>query len=126
MNMDGVSEFRFVVETPLYGETVEFYAGALGLRVDHDWDHGPARRGTLFSAGGAMVEVLADPERPASGRGAGRLMIEVADARAEYARLGELGTVAIAPPREESWGHLTLSLADPNGIEVLLFEKLAG
>ena len=41
-------QFRFLFTPKNYADSVTFYRDGLGLAIDHDWDFGPADRGTVF------------------------------------------------------------------------------
>lgn len=118
-------QFRFVFTAGDYPASLAFYRDGLGLPVDHDWDYGPADRGTVFLAGGGMIEIFA----PAPGvqrlppQGIS-MSIEVESADAWYQRARERGLKVIAEPATYPWGHRIVRLEDPDGIAVSLFNDI--
>jgi len=104
--------------------SVAFYRDALGFEVEAVYDDPPYA--TLVLAGtrlsfaeqghaaedrpGVDLEVPRDPWRADA-----LLVVEVADARAEHARLGELGIRFLAEPYEPPWGGCRFFCVDPDG-----------
>jgi catechol 2,3-dioxygenase-like lactoylglutathione lyase family enzyme len=114
-------QFRLMFTAKEYGKSVEFYRDGLGLQLDHDWDEGPGDKGSVFKAGGGMVEVFApapeatyDPPRSVS------MLIQVDDVD-EWLRLAsERGLTVAEGPVTQPYGQRTLRLRDPDGITVTL------
>ena len=104
--------------------SVAFYSTRLGFELEATYDDPPYA--TLALAGmrlslaeqahpaedrpGVDLEVPRDP-----GRADALLVVEVADARAEHARLGELGIRFLAEPYEPPWGGCRFFCVDPDG-----------
>jgi catechol 2,3-dioxygenase-like lactoylglutathione lyase family enzyme len=104
--------------------SVAFYRDALGFEVEALYDDPPYA--TLALAGmrlsfaeeghsaedrpGVDLEAPRDP-----GKANVLTVLEVADARAEHARLGELGVRFLAEPYEPPWGGCRFFCVDPDG-----------
>ncbi|HWM89510.1 MAG TPA: VOC family protein [Thermoanaerobaculia bacterium] len=122
-------EFRFAYFTPKYQATVAFYREGLELPVLESWDRNPDDRGTLFAAASGIIEVLALPESGASShlwdqrppQGA-FMVIEVEDVEAQHRRAVENGLQITQELKNQSWGHRTFCVQDPNGITLYFFQ----
>lgn len=104
--------------------SVAFYRDALGFELEAVYDDPPyatlVHAGTRLSLAeqghatedrpGVDLEAPRDP-----GKASALLVLEVADARAEYARLGELGIRFLAEPYEPPWGGCRFFCVDPDG-----------
>lgn len=118
-------EFRFYYFTPLYEETVAFYRDALRLEVFRAWDRGETARGCVFRSpnGVGLIEVEAGDAVPAIHGG---FYIEVSDIDRWYRRVQEAGCPILRPLGTTDYGHRNFRTVDPNGVEVTLFQYLAG
>jgi catechol 2,3-dioxygenase-like lactoylglutathione lyase family enzyme len=123
-------DFRFVYFTPLYEETVAFLRDALGFPVSHAWDRAGDHRGTVFTAGSGLIEVLENAaiERGPSHTASGGpfLAVEVEDVDALQARVTAKGVALHYPLEDKAWGHRGFSMLDPNGVEIAFFSRTAG
>lgn len=125
-------EFRCAFFAADYERSLAFYGGGLGLERIESWDRGPDDRGTLFAAGGGVIEVLARPEAgvpegpwdgvPPCGV---VLVIEVADVRAAFERVRERRLKIREPLADLPWGHRAFYLEDPDGLVLYLFSEIA-
>ena len=104
--------------------SVAFYRDALGFGVEAVYEDPPYA--TLVLAGtrlsfaeqghaaedrpGVDLEAPRDP-----GKGNALLVVEVADAHAEHARLAQLGIRFLAEPYEPPWGGCRFFCIDPDG-----------
>ena len=123
-------QFRFAFFTPLYDVTVAFYRDGLDLPVIEAWDRSPEDRGTLFGAASGLIEVLALPrsnqsdhlfdERPPQGA---FMVMEVHDVAARYQRIKEKGLVIHRELKDQSWGHRSFCVRDPNGLTIYFFSE---
>jgi catechol 2,3-dioxygenase-like lactoylglutathione lyase family enzyme len=104
--------------------SVAFYRDALGFEVEAVYDDPPYATLSLagtrlsFAEQGHAAEDrpgvdLEAPREP--GKADALLVVEVADARAEHARLGELGIRFLAEPYEPPWGGCRFFCVDPDG-----------
>jgi uncharacterized glyoxalase superfamily protein PhnB len=124
------SQFRFGYFTTRYDETVAFYRDDLQLAVLESWDRDAEDRGTLFTAGAGIIEVLFRPSGPASShlwddrapQGA-FMSIETADVDRVY----ELAVARRLPIQQalttQPWGHRSFCLQEPNGLTLYVFSQ---
>jgi uncharacterized glyoxalase superfamily protein PhnB len=119
----GHPEFRFYYFTPRYEETVAFYRDALRLEIFRSWDRGEAARGTVFRSpnGTGLIEVEAGDVAPVLHGG---FYIEVADLDRWFERAKHAGCPILRPLGATEYGHRSFRTADPNGVEVTLFQYL--
>jgi catechol 2,3-dioxygenase-like lactoylglutathione lyase family enzyme len=104
--------------------SVTFYRDALGFEVEALYDDPPYATLALAGARLSLAEQGhaaedrpgVDLEAPADrGKANALLVVEVADAHAEHARLGELGVRFLAEPYEPPWGGCRFFCVDPDG-----------
>ena len=96
-----------------------FYADTLGLGVFREFgtDEHP---GIVFFLGSGLLEL--------SGRGdatpsaATRLLLQVRDLDAEFARLQRAGVPVLEGPARKPWGLLEATVADPDGLQIVLVQ----
>jgi catechol 2,3-dioxygenase-like lactoylglutathione lyase family enzyme len=115
-------QFRVLFSPKDYPASVAFYRDGLGLPIDHDWDYGAGDYGTVFLAGGGMIELLGLAPDAGYVKPEGiNLIIQVDDADRwlQLARTRKLNIVR--EPTSYPWGHRVLRLADPDGIMISLF-----
>jgi catechol 2,3-dioxygenase-like lactoylglutathione lyase family enzyme len=105
-------------------KSVAFYRDAVGFDVEALYDDPPYATLTLAGARLSLAEQghpaedrpgveMRTPADPA--RADVVLVVEVADARAEHARLGRLGVRFLADPYEPPWGGCRFFCVDPDG-----------
>lgn len=126
-------QFRFAYFTSKYEETVAFYRDSLGMPVLEDWEHSAEDRGTLIGAAGGMIEVLSWPTeralahqwdvRPPQGA---FMVIEVEDLAACYALVKAKGLPVTHELADQTWGHRSFCVTEPNGLTLYLFNELSG
>jgi catechol 2,3-dioxygenase-like lactoylglutathione lyase family enzyme len=122
-------EFRFAYFTPAYDETVGFYRDRLGMPVLHSWDRSQDDRGTLISAASGLIEVLALPQGEAehlfdrrSPQGA-FMVIELDRLDEMYERALQNGLPIQQELGNQSWGHRSFCIREPNGLTLYFFSK---
>ena len=124
-------QFRFAYFTRRYGETVAFYRDGLGMPVSHAWDRSPDDRGTLIDAASGLIEVLALPEgesdhlfdaRPPQGA---FMVVEVEDVDNAFRRAVENQLPIQQDLKDQTWGHRSFCLREPNGLTLYLFTPQA-
>jgi predicted enzyme related to lactoylglutathione lyase len=104
--------------------SVTFYSDVIGFAVEASYDEPPYATLTLAGARLSLAEqghaaedrpgvAMAAPDDPS--RANVVLVIEVDDARAEYARLQGLGVQFLAEPFEPPWGGCRFFALDPDG-----------
>lgn len=111
--------------------SVAFYRDAIGAEVEAVYDDPPYATLTIAGARVSLAEQghpaedrpgveLAAPADPA--RADAVIVVEVDDARAEHARLGEHGVRFLADPYEPPWGGCRFFCIDPDGYLVEIEE----
>lgn len=123
--------FRFTYFTEKYAETCEFYATSLGFKLEHSWDRSEYDKGSLFKAGAGLIEVLlkTDDEKH---RVAGLdyripqgvfMCIQVWNIDTLFDQYKSEGIPFKQEVTNQSWGHRSFSVLDPNGIVLFFFEE---
>ena len=128
-----VRELRLVVTAPDYDEALVFYRDVLGLPVQAVFES-PGGHVTLLDAGRATLELMDDAnaqyvdEVEVGRRVAGhiRVAFEVEDAAAATTAAEAAGARVLAPPTRTPWDSLNARLEAPGGLQLTLFEELAG
>ena len=119
-----MSQFRFVMGSDRYDDSVAFYGGLLGLEVFDEWTE--PTRGTIWRLADGLVEVAEpSPGEHAMAVAGVFLAVEVDGAQARQDDLAALGVEITAPLAVQPWGHLSFEITDPNGLRLVLFEVLA-
>jgi len=116
-----VTEFRLKLYPKDFLKVREFYEKTLGFGVIDEWDRGEHDRGAMFRVGPSVLELLS-PEKeyqPITGTG---LSLEVPDVRGLWVHLKDK-TPVIFELRDNSWGDTSFCVADPEGFELIFFEK---
>ena len=129
-----VLQMRLVVEADDYDAAARFYRDVLGaeqeLQVHGDGDE----RVTILDVGRATLE-LSTPaqvdmiDRVEVGRRVSprlRVAFEVVDAHEVTDRLVDAGAELVAPPTRTPWESLNARLEAPGGLQITVFEELAG
>lgn len=108
------------IVTPRYGETIAFYERIIGLRHVEEWDE-PGDKGCILAISGAGGEAFLEIY-------SGQAETDWASLSLQF-RVEQVDAVVAALPRDvrysgptdRPWGSRYLYLADPNGIQVILF-----
>jgi catechol 2,3-dioxygenase-like lactoylglutathione lyase family enzyme len=95
-----------------------FYAGTLGLAVYREFGP-PEHPGVVFFLGNGLLELSGRAEEPPRGL---VLWLQVRDLAAEHRRLAALGVPVLREPRVEPWGLAEMTVADPDGVRLILVE----
>ena len=126
-----MAQFRFCYFTPKYEETVAFYAAGLELPLLETWDRNPDDRGSLFQAASGIIEVIVRPtgpsfhlwdDRPPQGA---CMVIEVADVDDVHRRAVANNLPVTQELTNQSWGHRSFCLREPNGLSLYIFSELS-
>lgn len=126
-----MGQFRFCYFTPKYEETVAFYRHGLDLELIESWDRSPDDRGSLFRASGGVIEVVHRPTGPSSHLWDDRppqgamMVIEVDDVGDEYRRAKENDLPIVEDLKDQTWGHRSFCVREPNGLTIYLFTELS-
>jgi len=121
-------KFRFAYFTDNYRETCYFYGNTLELKREHSWDRNDHDKGSLFKAGLGLIEILllpGDEKHKIEGldyrqpKGA-FMVIQVWEIIELFEKYKTKGVTFKQEIVDQSWGHRSFSIEDPNGV-VLLF-----
>jgi len=125
-----MAQFRFCYFTPKYEETVAFYRDGLELPLVDAWDRHPDDRGSLFQAAAGIIEVVARPVGPSTHQWDDRppqgasIVIEVDDLDDAHRRSVAKKLPLTQPLTNQSWGHRSFCLREPNGLSLYIFSEL--
>lgn len=129
-----VRQMRLVVEAGDYESVVRFYRDVLGAEQELQVHGEDGERVTILDVGRATLE-LSNPKQVAMidrvevGRRVSpklRVAFEVADVRDLTNHLVAAGAELVAPPTPTPWESLNSRLDTPGGLQITLFEELAG
>ena len=126
-----MAQFRFCYFTPKYEETVAFYRDRLELTLAESWDRDRDDRGSLFEAAAGLIEVIAKPEGPSDHHWDTRppqgamIVIEVDDVTEQYGRVKANHIPIVDPLKDQSWGHRSFCIREPNGLLLYFFSELS-
>ncbi len=95
-----------------------FYRDVLGLAVYREFGP-PDHPGVVFFLGNGLLEVSGSATGPPRGLA---LWVQVRDLAAEVARLVAAGVPVVEEPRQQPWGLLEATVADPDGVQLVLVE----
>jgi uncharacterized glyoxalase superfamily protein PhnB len=128
-----IGTFRFAYFTPEYETTVSFYRDTMQFPIAESWNRNDNDKGTLVQAGSGLIEVLARPnggdsdhffdERPPQGA---FMVVQVEDAQGAFLRAKQNGAPIKQPLIEQSWGHRSFCVREPNGLVLYCYEDIAG
>ena len=119
-----MAEFRVIFVANDYDATVGFFTDVMGLEVERSF--GEIFRGTILLAAAGRIEVIEDGGGwDAPGVTGVSVSWEIADADAEHARLVAAGATIVRPPELQPWGHMSLEVAGPDGLRIILFQVMA-
>ena len=114
-------EYRVVRFTDRFDEACRFWHELLGWPVTREWpatDHGG--RGRIFGYGdvGRIELIEAEDAVPVAGV---FLAFEHPEVDALHDRLVAAGVTVLHGPTDQPWGHRSIRVVDPSGIEVAVF-----
>ena len=129
-----VLQLRLVVHAEDYEEALRFYRDVLGMPEEESYagDGGAqvtilgAGRATLELSNTAQVEMIDAVEVGRRVAPHLRLALQVPDAEAATRKASDAGATLIAPPTRTPWDSLNSRLEAPGGVQLTLFEELAG
>ncbi|MEM1002386.1 MAG: VOC family protein [Bacteroidota bacterium] len=122
--------FRSAYFTDKYEETYQFYANTLELTLEHSWDH-DENKGSVFQAGKGLIEILHLPSNPED-YNAGLdlrkpqgifMVIQVWNVDDLFQKYKNNGMQFKQELTNQSWGHRSFSISDPNGVVLFFFEE---
>ncbi len=124
-----VEETRIALTVKDFDAAVRFYRDVLGLPALEEWRN-PDGSGVVLDAGRATLELISTDQAETIDRievgtrvaGPIRLALRVADSGETQARLVAGGARRVAAPVVTPWGHRNARVADPEGLQLTLFE----
>ncbi len=129
-----VLQMRLVVEAADYDEALRFYRDVLGADVELQIHGEAGEKVTVLDVGRATLE-LSNPaqvdliDTVEVGRRVSphlRVAFEVTDAEQTTDDLVEAGAELVAPATRTPWESLNSRLQGPGGLQLTIFEELAG
>jgi catechol 2,3-dioxygenase-like lactoylglutathione lyase family enzyme len=129
-----VAEMRVALTTADYDRLVEFYCQGLGIEPAQLWTNDDGSRAIILDLGRATLELFnerhaASVDQIEVGRrvtGPFRFAFRVPDVDAALERLLAHGAVLVSAPIVTPWGHRNARVQSPDGMQITLFEVLAG
>ena len=125
-----IMEMRVALTTSDYERLYQFYCDGLGLKPAEVWNNEQGK-GLILNLGNATLELFDEAQAQTvdqieAGRrisGQVRIALQVPDLQAALERLLALGATLVHPPVVTPWGDLNARLADPDGLQITLFQK---
>ena len=123
-------KFRFTYFTERYQETYQFYHETLGFTLGHSWDRSEHDKGALFEAGEGLIELL--HRQDAAHRIVGLdyrtpqgvfMCIQVFDINTRYRSYKKLPISFQQDIVNQSWGHRSFSIVEPNGLVLFFYQE---
>ena len=123
--------FRYAYFTTRYEETYRFYEQLLKFTVWNSWDRSDDDKGCEFKAGNGRIEILHQPEsqehvnegldyRVSQGVFMG---IQTWDIDGLYSQYKAAGVTFKQDVVDQSWGHRSFSVIEPNGLVIYFFQE---
>jgi catechol 2,3-dioxygenase-like lactoylglutathione lyase family enzyme len=107
--------------------SVRFYSDVLGFFVSERWTDGGSLRGVMLKAGlcqlGLSQDDWAKGRDRQKGQGVRVWCQTVQDIDALAARIRKAGWTLTEEPTDQPWGARSLSLDDPDGFHLTIYEK---
>jgi predicted enzyme related to lactoylglutathione lyase len=110
---------RFLLHPRDHEVSRRFYEETLGLGVFREFGT-PEHPGTVFFLGAGFLELSG--HNAAGPSPATRLLLQVRDVEGEVRRLHAAGVVVPEPPAWKPWGLLEATIADPDGLQLVLVQ----
>jgi hypothetical protein len=126
-----IGTFNVIRHTVNFDAMSRFYGGGLALSPIEEWDR-PNSRGVVYAARGASaaatIEVLqfADLCVPGVAPVNIELVLYVDDARAVEDELRSRGVTIARELKDETWGHRSFGVDDPDGMRIWIIEVIGG
>ena len=116
-----ITEFRFKMYPNDFNKVRTFYESVLKLRVIEEWDSSPSKKGVMFDAGVAVIELLMRTQQyqPIAGVD---LSVEVPDIWSLYKEI-KMEKYVVGELSKNSWGDTSLQIVDPEGLEITIFTR---
>jgi catechol 2,3-dioxygenase-like lactoylglutathione lyase family enzyme len=123
-----IGTFNVIRHTVNFDAMSRFYGRGLGMSPLEEWDR-PDSRGVVFAAPGAPVATievlqLGDLCVPGVAPVNIELVLYVDDARAVEDELRGRGVTIARELKDESWGHRSFGVDDPDGLRIWIIEVI--
>jgi catechol 2,3-dioxygenase-like lactoylglutathione lyase family enzyme len=113
---------RVLLEPRDLDVSLAFYEEGLGLHRFREWGERP-HRGVVLFLGGAYLELKETSSAATAAPPAGvRLWVQVPDLDSCMQELASRGISPVEPPERKGWGLLEATIADPDGLHLVLVE----
>lgn len=126
-----ITTFNLIRHTVNFDAMSDFYGRGLGMSPVEEWDR-PDSRGVVYAAAGASsvatIEVLqlGNVCVPGVAPVNTDLVLYVGDARAVQDELRGRGVTIARDLKDESWGHRSFGIDDPDGLRIWIIEVIGG
>jgi hypothetical protein len=129
---DNTGSFRFTYFTDIYDETCDFYKNKLDFSLEHSRDRNEDDKGALFKIGEGLVEILHLPNK-LENKNPGLdyripqgiwMGIQVWHINELFEKNKEMEVPFKQEIVDQSWGHRSFSVLEPNGLLLLFYEEL--
>jgi catechol 2,3-dioxygenase-like lactoylglutathione lyase family enzyme len=128
---DKLGKFRFTYLTDKYIETSIFYKDKLGFHLEHSWDRNENDKGALFKAGDGLIEILHRPnDEEDKNQGmdyripqGAYMCIQVWNIDELFEKYKAKGIPFKQEIVDQSWGHRSFSIIEPNELVILFFQE---
>jgi len=126
-------EFRFAYFSDQYEETCDFYKKDLELDLLFSWERDENDKGAVFQCGHGRIEILHLPKHSKERTNAGldynrplgaSMVIQVEGVDELYKTYKAKGLPFKQHLTNQSWGHRSFSIIDPNGIVLFMWESI--
>jgi len=125
-----IMEMRVALTTRDYERLYQFYCDGLGLKPAEVWNNEQGK-GLILNLGNATLELFDEAQAQTvdqieAGRrisGQVRIALQVPDLQAALERILAHGATLVHPPVVTPWGDINARLADPDGLQITLFQK---
>jgi methylmalonyl-CoA/ethylmalonyl-CoA epimerase len=128
-NNPAIFELRVALTVKDFERSVKFYTDGLGIEPAAFWNNGHGRalilemgKGTLEIFDEAQAETIDQIETGQRVSGQIRLALQVPDIDDAMVKLLSHGATLVHEPVVTPWGDRNVRLADPDGMQVTLFE----
>jgi predicted enzyme related to lactoylglutathione lyase len=125
-----ILELRVTITTGDYSRLVKFYCEGLGIQPAEDYSD-DVGKALLLNMGRATLELIDEPQAESIDRieagqrvsGQIRFAIKVPELQAAMDKMLAHGAKLVHQPVITPWGDYNVRLADPEGMQITLFEE---
>ncbi len=116
-----IGEFRLKLYPQNFTLVRAFYEETLGFPVTKEWYTNEDDQGVMFTAGGAILELLS-PEHGYKKISGCTLSLEVTDVWELWKKFKHQDNV-VFEIRDNDWGDTSFKITDPEGFEITFFTE---